>query len=65
MWVYKPEDATPIHHFFRSTLAEMWMLLFKSSENDFPSEGRDLGFEAGHDAPEVIFPYTVLYSMFL
>ena len=52
MWVHKYEDIGPVHHFFLSTLAGMWMQLFKLSEDDFPSEGHDLSFEAGDNAPD-------------
>lgn len=56
MWAHKPEDAVSIHHFFRSTSAGIWKLLFKPSKDGFPMAGRDLGFETGHDTPEKWIP---------
>ena len=64
MWACKPKDTVLIHHFFHSTQTDMWTRLFKSSEDEFPSEGHDLGFEAVYDALEVIFRYTGLYFAF-
>ena len=58
MWAHQPEDMVPVKHFFRSTPAGMWTLLFKPSEDGFPPEGSDRGFKVAHDAPEVICKYT-------
>ena len=61
LWEHKSEDVRPVHHFFHSTLARMWTRIFKPFEDDFPSEGGDLSFEAGHDTPLVIFNAQVLH----
>ena len=53
MWAQKPEDASPLTAFFRSTLDDMWTKLMKLAKDKIPKEGVELSFEDGHDAPIV------------
>ena len=61
MWLYRPEDAAPVRHFFRTDLDGMWTTLFKPSKNTFPAAGEDCGLDAENPLKEVQkqFVYTV------
>ena len=53
MWLYKPEDAASVRHFFHTDLDGMWTTLFKPSTNTFPVAGEDCGLDAENPPKEV------------
>ena len=57
MWEHKSRDARPVLSFLRSSLAGMWMRLFKLAKGMIPEEGKDLGFEVGYATTLVIVQY--------
>ena len=57
MWEHKSGDAGPVLSFFRSSLAGMWMRLFKLAKDKISEEGKDLGFEVGYAATPVSVQY--------
>ena len=63
MWLYKPEDAAPIRHIFRTDLDGIWMTLFKPSMNTFPAMEEDCGLDAANPPKEVHSNLFILFNL--
>ena len=60
MWLHKPSDAPTLQNFFRADLNGMWTALFKPSQNIFPEDGPDCGYDA-ENGPSEVNPCTNVY----
>jgi hypothetical protein len=61
MWAYKPEDPATVLHFFRTTHAQLWKVLFKP-QKEWLAKEEDIGLDAENPPRKVQLYFTFVCS---